>query len=61
LVPSFELAEGVRRIVIVGEQRGLLLPGDCLLQWGMGTAGFRLVVMGEGSGVPALLSGVPRT
>jgi len=48
-------------IEIVGEQRGLLLPGDRLLQWGMGIVRFGPMAMGEGSGILVLLSGAPKT
>ena len=48
-------------IVMVGEQRGLLLPGDHLRQWGMGTADFGQGGTGEESDIPVLLSGAPRT
>jgi len=55
------LVDAEQMIEMVGEQRGLLLPGDRLLQWGMGIAGFGPVATGEESGVPALLIGAPRT
>jgi len=51
--------DGVRMVMIVGEQRGLLRPSGHLQQ--LGIVGFRLVETGEGSGVPVPLIGAPRT